>query len=85
MDEQRKTIVDLVVGAHGLNLEEKALIEKIVNSNRGQILRKGKVERILYGMDHMFILYMTKRSKSKVTALNIKEFLKWAEKAEFIS
>lgn len=67
-----------------LNEQQKEVLIKIYKCKRGQILRKGKTERILYGADHLFIAYMTKRSKSKITMLAIPDFLKWAEKAEFV-
>lgn len=90
MDELRehKTMLEVLIefanAREELNEQQKELLVKIYKFKRGQILRKGKAERILYGADHMFIAYMTKRSKRKVTALNIPEFLKWAEKAEFV-
>lgn len=90
MDElqEQKTILEVLIEfantQEELNEQQKELLVKIYKCKRGQILRKGKTERILYGADHMFIAYMTKRSKRKVTALNIPEFLKWAEKAEFV-
>ena len=90
MDEsqEQKTMLEVLIEfantQEELNEQQKELLVKIYKCKRGQILRKGKTERILYGADHMFIAYMTKRSKRKVTALNIPEFLKWAEKAEFV-
>ncbi|MFD2870357.1 hypothetical protein QI30_08990 [Kurthia sp. 3B1D] len=90
MDElqEQKTMLEVLIefanAREELNEQQKELLVKIYKCKRGQILRKGKTERILYGADHMFIAYMTKRSKRKVTALNIPEFLKWAEKAEFV-
>jgi len=90
MDElqEQKTMLEVLIefanAREELNEQQKELLVKIYKCKRGQILRKGKTERILYGADHMFIAYMTKRSKRKVTALNILEFLKWAEKAEFV-
>lgn len=85
---EQKTILEVLIefanAREELNEQQKELLVKIYKCKRGQILRKGKTERILYGADHMFIAYMTKRSKRKVTALNIPEFLKWAEKAEFV-
>ena len=90
MDElqEQKTMLEVLIefanAREELNEQQKDLLVKIYKCKRGQILRKGKTERILYGADHMFIAYMTKRSKRKVTALNIPEFLKWAEKAEFV-
>lgn len=90
MDElqEQKTMLEVLIefanAREDLNEQQKELLVKIYKCKRGQILRKGKTERILYGADHMFIAYMTKRSKRKVTALNIPEFLKWAEKAGFV-
>lgn len=90
MDElqEQKTMLEVLIefanAREELNEQQKELLVKIYKCKRGQILRKGKTERILYGADHMFIAYMTKRSKRKVTALNIPEFLTWAEKAEFV-
>ena len=90
MDElqEQKTMLEVLIefanAREELNEQQKELLVKIYKCKRGQILRKGKTERILYGADHMFIAYMTKRSKRKVTALNIPDFLKWAEKAEFV-
>lgn len=90
MDElqEQKTMLEVLIEfantQEELNEQQKELLVKIYKCKRGQILRKGKTERILYGADYMFIAYMTKRSKRKVTALNIPEFLKWAEKAEFV-
>lgn len=90
MDElqEQKTMLEVLIefanAREELNEQQKELLVKLYKCKRGQILRKGKTERILYGADHMFIAYMTKRSKRKVTALNIPEFLKWAEKAEFV-
>lgn len=55
-----------------------------MNMPRGTVLRKGKTERILWGIMPGFIAYRTKRSKN-VTALNIQDFIEWAEKAEFVS
>ena len=79
-----EVLIELVNAHEDLSEQQKELLVKIYKCKRGQVLRKGKTERILYGADHMFIAYMTKRSKRKVTALNIPEFLKWAEKAEFV-
>lgn len=67
-----------------MNENQKKLLHKIMNSPRGTILRKGKTERILWGYMPGYIAYKTKRSKTKVTALNIQEFIDWAEKAEFV-
>lgn len=55
-----------------------------MNSPRGTVLRKGKTERVLWGFMPGFIAYKTKRSRTKVSALNIQEFIEWAEKAEFV-
>lgn len=65
--------------------KQKELLQKIMNSPRGTILRKGKTERVLWGIMPGFIAYKTKRSKTKVTALNVQEFIEWAEKADFVS
>lgn len=51
---------------------------------QGTILRRGRTERILWGLMPGMIVYKTKRSKTKATALNINDFIKWAEKAEII-
>ena len=83
-DALLEVLIELVNAREDLSEQQKELLIKIYKCKRGQILRKGKTERILYGADHMFIAYMTKRSKRKVTVLNIPEFLKWAEKAEFV-
>lgn len=83
-DPRLVALVEIVSERDALNEQQKTLLTKIYTSKQGQVLRKGKTERILYGADHMFIAYMTKRSKTQVTALNIPEFLKWAEKAEFV-
>lgn len=68
-----------------MNEKQKELIQKVMKSPRGTILRKGKTERILWGVMPGFIAYKTKRSKTKVTSLNIPDFIEWAEKAEFVS
>ncbi|MFD2867573.1 hypothetical protein ACFSY7_03515 [Kurthia populi] len=83
-DALLEVLIELVNAHEDLSEQQKELLVKIYKCKRGQVLRKGKTERILYGADHMFIAYMTKRSKRKVTVLNIPEFLKWAEKAEFV-
>lgn len=62
-----------------MNEKQKELLQKIMNSPRGTILRKGKTERILWGIMPRFIAY-----KTKLKALNIQEFIEWAEKAEFV-
>lgn len=64
--------------------QQKELLLKIIRSRRGTILRKGTTERILWGLMPGMIAYKTKRSKQRVTCLNVLEFLKWAEKAEFV-
>lgn len=67
-----------------MNEKQKKLLQKIMNSPRGTVLRKGKTERVLWGFMPGFIAYKTKRSRTKVSALNIQEFIEWAEKAEFV-
>jgi hypothetical protein len=64
---------------------QKELLNKLLKMPQGTILRKGKTERILWGVIPGFIVYKTKRSKTKATALNINEFMEWAEKAEIVS
>lgn len=85
---RKQTIAELLVEVAkkrgDIKESQRDVLIKIYGCKRGQILRKGKTERILYSADHSFIAYMTKRSKRKVTLLNIPEFLNWAEKAEFV-
>lgn len=67
-----------------MNEEQKVLLRKIMKMRRGTILRKGKEERVLWSIMPGMIFYKTKRSKVEVTGLNIRDFLKWAEKAEIV-
>lgn len=67
-----------------MNEKQKTLLLKIMELPVGTILRKGKTERILCGLMPGMIVYRTKRSKTKFTALNIQSFIKWAEKAEIL-
>ena len=65
--------------------KQKELLEKIIKSPRGTILQKGKTRRILWGVMPGMIAYKTFRSKKIVTAVLATDFLKWAEKAEFVT
>ncbi|WP_340397786.1 hypothetical protein NST50_05230 [Paenibacillus sp. FSL E2-0202] len=67
-----------------MNANQKEVLIKLLGLPIGTILRKGKTERILCGLMPGMIVYRTKRSKTKFTALNINSFIKWAEKAEII-
>lgn len=67
-----------------LTENQKILLEKILKMPRGTILRKGKTERILWGAMPGMIAYKTKSSKTKVTCLNVFDFMAWAEKAELV-
>lgn len=67
-----------------MNENQKELLEKLIKLPVGTILRKGKTERILCGLMPGMIVYRTKRSKTKATALNVHDFIKWAEKAEIV-
>lgn len=67
-----------------MNNKQRELLEKIMKLKQGTILRRGRTERILWGLMPGMIVYKTKRSKTKATALNINDFIKWAEKAEII-
>lgn len=73
-------------GASEMSLtdSQKELLNKLIRMPRGTVLRKGKTERILWGLMPGMIVYKTKRSKNTSTALNIFDFMKWAEKAEII-
>lgn len=64
--------------------KQKELLGKLMKMPRGTVLRKGKTERVLWGLMPGMIAYKTKRSKTQVTALNVHDFIKWAEKAEIV-
>lgn len=68
-----------------MNEKQKDLLAKILELPVGTILRKGKTERIFCGLMPGMIVYRTKRSKTKFTALNTLSFIKWAEKAEIVT
>ncbi|OMD31348.1 hypothetical protein [Paenibacillus odorifer] len=67
-----------------MNAKQREVLEKLMGLPVGTILRKGKTERILCGLMPGMIVYRTKRSKTKATALNVLSFIKWAEKAEIV-
>lgn len=67
-----------------LTESQKELFIKLIQMPRGTVLRKGKTERILWGLGPGMIAYKTKRSKTRVTMLNVFDFMKWAEKAEIV-
>lgn len=61
------------------------LLQNILNLPEGTIIKRGTVERIFCGNhEDQFIVYKTKRSKTKAIALNYYDFIKWAEKAEIV-
>ncbi|HEY2492708.1 MAG TPA: hypothetical protein VGI33_07350 [Paenibacillus sp.] len=67
-----------------MNDQQRKILEKLMGLPVGTILRNGKTERILCGFMPGMIVYRTKRSKTKATALNVLSFVKWAEKAEVV-
>lgn len=67
-----------------LTESQKELLNKLIRMPRGTVLRKGERERILWGLMPGMILYKTKITSKQTTALNVFDFIKWAETAEII-
>lgn len=73
-------------GASEMSLtdSQKELLNKLIKMPRGTVLRKGKQERILWGLMPGMIMYKTKITSNRTTGLNVFDFMKWAEKAEIV-
>lgn len=80
----RNIILLLSLDSKDLSDTERELLTKIIKSPRGTILRRGKVERTLWGITPGMIIYKTRRSKRTSVGESVPIFLKWAAKAEFI-
>lgn len=65
-----------------MNENQKVILEKILKLPVGTVLRRGKSERILIGFMPGMVSYKTNRSKTKITVLNVLDFIKWAEKSD---
>lgn len=63
---------------------QKELLNKMLQMPKGTVMKKGKTERILWGVGPGYIFYKIKSRPRQTTMLHVVQFMKWAEKAEFV-